>query len=261
MADPRGRACARVGAGEGADRIGSSPTAFAHRMWPADDALPDAWRPDATLAELLLSKPQIVKINRKDVQREPYFIWPEHWLLGSCPKSDHHLRMPENAGAKDVETIQSLIVGLNPGRDEFRGKRYFIGRAGACLRSDRYAPLWEAAGDPARTLVTNIVKISTGNANELESVDVNLVRECARQCFLAEVWSLPNLKRIFLLGHRVVGLFRLIALPELRGRAHLDVYSVRHPSFSWAFRDLTERLRKSLREPLAWPESAGSGGQ
>jgi hypothetical protein len=70
-----------------------------------------------------------------------------------------------------------------------------------------------------------------------------------------------GLKQIFLLGSRAAGLFRQIALPELRERRNLLVYSVRHPSFSWAVQNLDEQLRQDLREPWAWPEGAEGSGR
>jgi len=143
-------------------------------------------------------------------------------------------------------------VGLNPGTEEFAKRRFFVGRAGAYLRSPRYDLLWASVGPATETLVTNIVKLSTPRASDLDAIDHRTIAGCVRHCFLEEVHGMPSLERLFILGGRAARLFRQIALPELTDQRRLKTYSVRHPSFCWTVPDLEERLRQQLREP--WEE-------
>lgn len=187
--------------------------------------------------------------------REDYFVWPIGWSLRSCNSADPgHLRAPKSVGPKDPAGIRSLIVGLNPGAEELEDGRFFVGRAGKFLRSHDFDLLWDKAGSPKETLVTNIVKLSTPRESDLSPSETMTM--CVRGCFLAEVCALPSLEQIFLLGQKAQGLFRTLVLPGLTDHRGLTIYDIRHPSLAWT---LGPRLQKQLSRALRAEEGTLGG--
>jgi uracil-DNA glycosylase len=187
------------------------------------------------------------------MMREPYFTWPEDWILGSCGATGQdHLRRPGTVGPKEPHDIHVLVVGLNPGHWEVRRSAYFVGPAGRYFRTNaRWEPFWVAIGQANQVIVTNLVKFSTRGEAGLEGD--RRVPGCVRGCFLAEVRALPNLAKIYLLGDEAWRFFEEFAWPEMGG---VDVYRLRHPSFSWT--PTEEVFNHALGEDLAEPYLAAA---
>lgn len=184
----------------------------------------------------------------------PFFCWPSSWTLPSCGGCRAGLRQPNNkCDHKRVSEIKTVLVGLNPGMEEARQGRYFVGSAGQWLRSDKYEYLWTWLKDADEVLVTNIVKIMSPTAQALKRKGSRKIRECVRRCFMSELRQLPNLQKIVILGDITFKYFKGLSFIEVsefdQKKDDIRVFKLRHPSYCWTVHDLEGALKKGLSSP------------
>jgi len=149
-----------------------------------------------------------------------------------CPLVKHNLEKVNfevgyNAGAP----VTVMFIGLNPGNEEAKQKRPFIGRAGKLLRKyiEKYI-----VPTGAQVVITNIYKCSTPNQNELDSLFSNYGKESIVSCcskYLIDEIKMFKPKVIVTLGTEALKVFNEIEGIEEIEKIGVEHYGLKHPSY------------------------------
>ncbi|EPZ49784.1 uracil-DNA glycosylase family protein [Bacteriovorax sp. BAL6_X] len=169
-------------------------------------------------------------------------------------KVESPFRQVENT---DLTKVKTLIVGLNPGKDEERmdletsGRNRFVGVAGKNLREkDYYEGMWNKFGVGEEVFVWNLFDTYSSTEKELKEFS----KRDLENAFFSDYGLGTIMKRLVNLENIVV--LGLHAQNFFVGQRRVDkfsnwksIYFLRHPSFIHTDKEAKQKIEKALENP------------
>jgi len=135
-----------------------------------------------------------------------------------------------DSNVDDVDDVRILFIGINPGIDEVKVGKPFVGKSGQLLRQmiDTYI------SDKVGYAITNAILCATHNQDELKVYEKKITKQCKYRDEIIK--HLPNLKLLVLIGDipknafGVKGRITKIAGEIIKYNNNVDIICMPHPS-------------------------------